>query len=374
MEILFIIFIFSFYVFIKNIKNIKLLFLSITLLAFSIYAIAHLSVNSEGYSFLKTLLYNHLTPFYLLAGPSYYFFVRMSLDSEFKLSYKNAIHLLPFAIQFVGIVTYILIPWEEKQRLVNALFYNPELQLDLKTNAFFSSFFNNFFRLFHLLFYLLWAIMILKKNNIEAAANDKKLKTFSKISIILIGIIVFYYVHIGLIIYKESFTNWGVKTIIYIDLILLVLFFSQFIKYPELYIQKSKIKSSYLLASPFIEQSNSVNNLTILTKDNEIIQDRVKKLIDEITFFIDSKNNFQKFSNQIGYPDYIIRHFLKSKGTSYIDIKNKVRISVARELLDKTNLTYDLNYIAEKSGFNSRSNFFKIFKKYELCTPREYLK
>ena len=83
--------------------------------------------------------------------------------------------------------------------------------------------------------------MILKKNNIEAAANDKKLKTFSKISIILIGIIVFYYVHIGLIIYKESFTNWGVKTIIYIDLILLVLLLSQFIKYPELYIQKSKI-------------------------------------------------------------------------------------------------------------------------------------
>ena len=374
MEILFIIFIFSFYVFIKNIKNIKLLFLSITLLTFSIYAIAHLSVNSEGYSFLKTLLYNHLTPFYLLAGPSYYFFVRMSLDSEFKLSYKNAIHLLPFAIQFVGIVPYILIPWEEKQRLVNALFYNPELQLDLKTNAFFSSYFNNFFRLFHLNFYLLWAIILIKKNNIEAAANDKKLKTFSKISIILIGIIVFYYVHIGLIIYKESFTNWGVKTIIYIDLILLVLLFSQFIKYPELYIQKSKIKSSYLLASPFIEQSNSVNNLTILTKDNEIIQDRVKKLIDERTFFIDSKNNFQEFSNQIGYPDYIIRHFLKSKGTSYIDIKNNVRISVARELLDKTNLTYDLNYIAEKSGFNSRSNFFKIFKKYEMCTPREYLK
>ena len=374
MEILFLIFIFSFYVFIKNIKNTKLLFLSITLLTFSIYAIAHLSVNSEGYSFLKTLLYNHLTPFYLLAGPSYYFFVRMSLDSEFKLSYKNAIHLMPFAIQLVGIVPYILIPWEEKHRLVNALFYNPELQLGLKTNAFFSTFFNYFFRLFHLLFYLIWAIMILKKNNIEAAANDKKLKTFSKISIILIGIIVFYYVHIGLIIYKESFTNWGVKTIIYIDLILLVILLRQFIKYPELYIQKSKIKSSYLLASPFIEQSNSVNNLTILTKDNEIIQDRVLKLIDERTFFIDPKNNFQEFSKQIRYPDYIIRHFLKSKGTSYIDIKNNVRISVAKELLNKTKLTYNLNYIAEKSGFNSRSNFFKIFKKYEKCTPGEYLK
>ena len=292
MEILFIIFIFSFYVFIKNIKNIKLLFLSITLLTFSIYAIAHLSVNSEGYSFLKTLLYNHLTPFYLLAGPSYYFFVRMSLDSEFNLSYKNSIHLLPFAIQLVGIVPYILIPWEEKYRLVNAIFLNPELQNGLNTNTFFPQLFNYFFRLFHLLFYIIWAMILLKKNNIETVeANSKKIKTLFRISLIFIGIIIFYYLHIGLILYSGSFTYSGVNIIIYIDLILLVLLLTQFIEHPELYINKKKMKSSYLVASPFIEQSNSFNNLTISKKNIEIIQDRIQKLVDQRTFFIDPKNN-----------------------------------------------------------------------------------
>ena len=375
MEILFLIIIFSFYVFIKNIKNTKLLFLSITLLTFSIYAIAHLSVNSEGYSFLKTLLYNHLTPFYLLAGPSYYFFVRMSLDSEFNLSYKNSIHLLPFAIQLVGIVPYILIPWEEKYRLVNAIFLNPELQNGLNTNTFFPPLFNYFLRLFHLLFYIIWAMILLKKNNIETVeANSKKIKTLFRISLIFIGIIIFYYLHIGLILYSGSFTSRGVNIIIYIDLILLVLLLTQFIKHPELYIHKKKMKSSYLVASPFIEQSDSFNNLTISKKNIEIIQDRIQKLVDQRTFFIDPKNNFQEFSNQIRYPDYIIRHVLKSKGTSYIDLKNNVRISVAKELLNKTKLTYNLDYIAEKSGFNSRSNFYNIFKKHEKCTPREYLK
>lgn len=134
------------------------------------------------------------------------------------------------------------------------------------------------------------------------------------------------------------------------------------------------MKSSYLVASPFIEQSDSFNNLTISKKNIEIIQDRIQKLVDQRTFFIDPKNNFQEFSNQIRYPDYIIRHVLKSKGTSYIDLKNNVRISVAKELLNKTKLTYNLDYIAEKSGFNSRSNFYNIFKKYEKCTPGEYLK
>jgi len=374
MEIIFLIFIFSFYIFIKNIKNTQILFLSITLLTFSIYAIAHLTVNSEGYFFLKTILFNHLSPFYLLTGPSYYFFVKMSLNSEFKLCYKNAIHLLPFAIQLVGIVPYTLMPWEEKYRLVNTLFYNPELQNRLNTNALFPTLFNYFFRLFHLLFYFIWAIILLKKHNNKAAANYKRIKTLYKISSIFIGIIVFYYLHIGLILYSRSFTNWGVHIIIYIDLILLVLVITEFIKHPELYIHKSKISSSYLVNSPFIKHPNSVNNLTIQKKDLEIIQDCIQELIRERTFFIDPKNNFQKFANRIGYPDYIIRHFLKSKETSYIDLKNRMRISVAKELLNKTNLTYSLEYIAKKSGFDSKSNFYNIFKKYEKCTPREYIK
>ena len=134
------------------------------------------------------------------------------------------------------------------------------------------------------------------------------------------------------------------------------------------------MKSSYLVASPFIEQSDSLNNLTISKKNIKIIQYRIQKLVDQRTFFIDPENNFQEFSNQIRYPDYIIRHVLKSKGTSYIDIKNKLRLTVAKELLEKTKLIYDLNYIAEKSGFNSKSNFYNIFKKYEKCSPREYVK
>jgi hypothetical protein len=139
----------------------------------------------------------------------------------------------------------------------------------------------------------------LKKDNIRAAENSKKIKTFYKISLIFIGIIVFYYLHIGLILYSGSFTSWGVNIIIYIDLILLVLVITEFIKHPELYIYKSKISSSYLVISPFIKHPNSVNNLTIPKKDLEIIQDRIQELIRERTFFIDPKNNFQEFVNRI---------------------------------------------------------------------------
>lgn len=370
MEILLSIFMFCFYVFIKNIKNIKLTFLSFTLVTFSIYAIAHFTVNSDGYSILKTIAYNHFTPLYLLAGPSYYYFIKTSLNPKFRFSYKSLLHLLPFIIQVIGIIPYTLTPWDDKYIIVNKIFLNPEIQNELNTNFFFSSIFNYFFRFFHFIFYTTWAVILLKKN--KELENAKKIKPFLKISISFIGIVVFYYLHILLIIYKGSFNIWGIRIIIYIDLILLVSLIVQFIKHPELYIRKSKIKSSYLISSPFTKSTNK--KLVVSQKDTKIIQDRIQTLINERFFFTDPKNNFQEFSKHVKYPDYIIRLYLKSQESSYIDIKNKVRLTVAKELLEKTKLTYDLNYIAEKSGFNSKSNFYNIFKKYEKCTPREYVK
>ena len=137
--------IFCFYVFIKNIK---LTFLSFSLVIFSIYAIAHFKVNSGGYSILKKFSYNHFTPLHLLAGPSYYYFIRTSLDPKYRFSYKSLLHLLPFIIQVIGIIPYTLTPWDDKYILVNKIFLNPEIQNELNTNTFFSSIFNYFLDFF----------------------------------------------------------------------------------------------------------------------------------------------------------------------------------------------------------------------------------
>ena len=161
---------------------------------------------------------------------------------------------------------------------------------------------------------------MLKKN--KELENAKKIKPFLKISLSFIGIVVFYYLHVLLIIYKGSYNIWGIKIIIYIDLILLVSLIVEFIKHPELYIRKSKIKSSYLISSPFTKSTNK--KIVISQKDKEIIQNRIQILINERFFFTDPKNNFQEFSKHIKYPDYIIRLYLKSQESSYIDIKNKV--------------------------------------------------
>lgn len=365
MEILFIIFIFSFYVFIINIKNIKLLFLNITLLTFSIYAIAHLSVNSEDYSFLKTLLYNHFTPFYLLTGPSYYFFIKFASEINFKLEKGHLVHLIPFIIQCIAIHEYVMIPWEEKMELVNSFYLNPRNQSNIKVSIFFNSETNYLIRFIHLITY--FTISIIQINKVKQKYSVRKLK---KITLIAISIFLLYQVHVILIITNNINHTLLTKIIIYIDVFLLFFLFLEFINSPELYLSLKKINKFYLNSSPF---SVTKNKILINEDYKKEIAYKISELIKKEDVFINTDYNFRDFASFINFPDHIIRDYLKLENTTFTDIKNKVRVSRAKKILEESKFKYNLSYISEQSGFNSKSNFYSIFKKYEKCTPREYL-
>ena len=365
MELLFFALTFCVFIFIRNIKTLKIKLLSISLILFVIYAIAHNAVNTEGYTILKTILFNHFTPFYLLAGPSFYFFIKSATNNNFRFKKKHLIHLIPFVIQCIAINEYIMIPWATKMKLVNSFYLNPENQSNLKVSIFFSTETNYIIRFFHLTGYLSASLILL--NNVISLNNLKRLR---KITLIMFSVVVLYYVHILLILTNGTYHSFLIKIIINIDIFLLFLLVLEFIKAPELYLSLKKINKSYLNESPF---SKTTNKKLISENDRKQIELKINEIKNDEYFFINPENSFRDFASFINFPDHIIRAYLKSENTSYTDIKNKVRLSYAKKILDETKLTYNLNYIAEKTGFNSRSNFYSIFKKYEKCTPREYL-
>lgn len=365
MELLMLALGFSVYIFIKNINQINIKFLSITISIFLVYAIAHNAVNSEGYKILKTILFNHFTPLYLLAGPSFYFFIRTSIDNNFNFKKRDLLHLLPFIIQCIGISEYMTIPWKEKIDLVTSFYLHPERQSGIHTNIFFISEANYIIRFIHLMVYFSLSFIFLIKKK-----NSRMIKTLKRVTLVFISILILYYIHILLIITKGVYNTLLIKSIITLDVILLFVLILEFLGSPELYLNSKKIRTKYLKESPYI---NKTDVISINENDKKELNKRIKELKKDSSFFLNSKNNFRDFATIINYPDHIIREYLKSKNTSYIDIKNKVRLSVAKNILNETKLTYNLDYIAEKSGFNSRSNFYNIFKKYEKCTPREYL-
>lgn len=101
------------------------------------------------------------------------------------------------------------------------------------------------------------------------------------------------------------------------------------------------------------------------------------KLVIEITKILVNqyKHNLElkDIAEQIGLsPYYLERIFKKETSETPRTYLDKVRIDKAVQLLQSTNLT-NLE-ICYEVGFRSPSNFYKVFRNLEDCSPSEYRK
>jgi len=70
------------------------------------------------------------------------------------------------------------------------------------------------------------------------------------------------------------------------------------------------------------------------------------------------------------HPNYVSSFFKKSTGQSYLTCLHKERIEAAKKLLFHTSTT--IEEIAKQVGYNSSSQFARIFRKYENISPSDY--
>ncbi len=71
-------------------------------------------------------------------------------------------------------------------------------------------------------------------------------------------------------------------------------------------------------------------------------------------------------------PTYFSSYFKKVTNQNFQDYLAQLRIHKANELLLNTSL--GILDVAQQCGFHNISNFYKLFKKYKGCTPREVTK
>lgn len=107
-----------------------------------------------------------------------------------------------------------------------------------------------------------------------------------------------------------------------------------------------------------------------LTEESQLeVVDRVKQIIAENI----SLGNLQReeLANMVHIsPGYLSRIFKKETGLSLSDYIIQKRITIAKQLLTKTNLP--ITTIAERIGLSYASYFTKLFKEKVNMTPQEY--
>ncbi len=359
------------YLFFNNLKKPILAFFFFCLFALFLHAIAHISINNQGFLYVAVILFVHATPLYLLAGPSFYLFIRLSVDQK-KINWRDSFHAIPALIQIVGIAPYIIMPISKKLQIVQSIIDNPMIQKSLTFNWLFSTEFGYLFRSLHFTIYLIFALLLIYKTESKSSSQEqKRLKSLKIISWLLISLTFVYSIHVILVAYGNNYRDWLINTAIALDFLLFTILFIELSKHPELLYNSNLLRRRYLKGSPFLANPKRDDLLPPEIAFN--IEASINNLVKDKTFFSNPQSNFDSFARAVGQSKYHIRSYFKSQNTSFMALKNLHRIEIAKELLQAKRY-YKIEYIANKSGFDSLSNFFKLFKSTVDCTPDQYRK
>lgn len=98
----------------------------------------------------------------------------------------------------------------------------------------------------------------------------------------------------------------------------------------------------------------------------------LRHVIDYVDRHLSEKIEMETVSKMVSMSYcYFSKYFKKVMGLSFIEYVNIRRIKKAERLL----LTEDANIavIAERAGFTNMAHFYELFKRYNRCSPKEYI-
>ncbi|MEF1290366.1 AraC family transcriptional regulator [Vibrio sp. M260118] len=89
--------------------------------------------------------------------------------------------------------------------------------------------------------------------------------------------------------------------------------------------------------------------------------------------FVENPGNYpsiETLSSDLGMSSRTLRRHLKLEQTSYQQILDEVRFRLAKHYLASTDL--NVEEIAERVGFSDSANFRQAFRRWALCSPKQY--
>lgn len=105
---------------------------------------------------------------------------------------------------------------------------------------------------------------------------------------------------------------------------------------------------------------------------NQHLIDALHKLMEEELYFLEENVNIDDLAQRIGTNrTYVSRLMRQEYGLTFIEYVNVARIQHSQKLL-YTSPDLTLEEVALKSGYQSSSNYFRAFKRYAGCTPKQW--
>jgi AraC-like DNA-binding protein len=301
----------------------------------------------------------------LLFGPTIYFYTQSVLNKDFSITFKKAKHLFPFIIFFSCTEIYFLAqPVKFQERVLSDILqHHLPWPVSIVSTLIFIQF-------------LLYIIASLREVSLfkKAANQHFSNKKQTEVSWLFSTIIFFWLIVIitivnGLLVQ----TSWSSFYLVGFNLIILAMLV--FI----VTVLLKALQKPYFLS--FAEESDSPSLLQTSLTDSESIEK--EKMLQMILIhmqnnkpFLEPELTLDQLASQLFMKPRVLSQTINEVlGQNFYDFVNHFRIEEASHLLtnpkDKKITVLEVLYAV---GFNSKSSFNTLFKKYTGSTPTDFRK
>lgn len=376
--------IFSFMMFIFNIKENKHIgFLSLYLILYGLYTITHFSTLFSNNPKMVAFGWNNFSPFYLLAGPALYFYVKSSLDDTIKWTWYHLAHLIPFVAVAIGILPYWLTSIDEKIKVGEQIVQDINKIKTIKMNWIFSNQFIYLSRPITIIGYIIASAITLVKKIKEEKKPGKQFKLIVRWISILLAVSLVLLTILAIMGTKLYNSNVRMMLLRYQELHalaggLFVLIPICLLLFPQILYGIPVIGNTITKNNQSSSSNHNDNaSLATLNKNDEAFKQLSKRILeyfDNEKPYLQQNFSLTQLAIALNIPQHHVSYcFSEFLGTTFTKLRTIKRIAYAQTLL-KEGITKDftIEKVAELSGFSSRSTFFSSFKEQTGMTPAEY--
>lgn len=340
-------------------RNAPNIFLSILLFIVVFNLFNYLILHSHLYRFAPHLA-QAATPFLLLLGPCYYFYIRSLWKGHFHAKAMEVVHLIPFFLALLLFLPFYALDGMAKIALLDAQTAMEKQTLTPYVYSFL------IFQILHSFGYIYYARKILEQggvgNNQKALENKYRwLRRFGN-SFLLFWVMdfmaVLWFVDQGEIQWEAYYISMlGCAVVVNI---LLVFALKNNKVFTEVFLDHAREK--------YGASKVSVSELQQLSR-------QIIRYMEQDRAYLDAELSLSKLSEHLGTPKYLISQALNMElGTSFYELLNTYRYQeVKRRLKDPKYRHLTILAIALDAGFNNKNTFNKVFKKHAGVTPSRFL-
>lgn len=365
----------------SNKSNIYLLFF---LLINNVYALSHYAtIESKNVYLIATLLV-HFVPFYLMAGPLLFFYVRGLLKDDHRLSIQDLLHFIPSLLMLMNIMPYLLKGIDYKLSYASHVIENPSNFVNFDY-LFLNPSVNLIIRPLIALIYVIACVLLMNKYKMNKIQNNLQFNLIYKwLSLLLSFAAILYLSFLAFIVISIITLDYNIAYeqgafLLYATLISLIILNFSLLFFPNILYGLPQL--DYKLIKIPIAPPTQEEDEKRLAKSFEISDDKLILLRSKIEKYLlgnpclRANFNLSMMSAETDIPAHHLSYYFNEyMNINFNTWKNNQKIDFVIELM--RNGTYEnltLDALSKQAGFGSRSSFINSFKAKTGLTPSEYL-